>query len=135
MTVPKGTGKLDLRAEGPRDGAFRKNEEQPMETHFDAMQPQGDVSGEKVKEDLRTLMHDAEELLKVTAGDVSDKAKQARTRLAGALENAKATCARFEGKAKDAAKATDRVIRSHPYESIGLAFGVGLLVGVLLGRK
>lgn len=106
-----------------------------METHFDAMQTQGDVSGQKVKEDLRNLMHDAEELLKATAGDVSERAKQARTRLTGALENAKATCARLEDKAKDAAKATDRVIRSHPYESIGIAFGAGLLVGVLLGRK
>jgi len=33
------------------------------------------------------------------------------------------------------AKATDKVIREHPYESIGVAFGVGLLIGVLATRK
>jgi ElaB/YqjD/DUF883 family membrane-anchored ribosome-binding protein len=34
-----------------------------------------------------------------------------------------------------AAKATDRVIREHPYESIGAAFGVGLLLGLLVTRR
>jgi ElaB/YqjD/DUF883 family membrane-anchored ribosome-binding protein len=27
------------------------------------------------------------------------------------------------------------VIRDHPYESIGVAFGLGLLIGVLVARK
>jgi len=106
-----------------------------METHFDAMQPDSEISREKVKDDLRSLMTDAEELLKATAGDVSEKAKEARTRLAGALEKAKGTYRNLEGKTREAAKATDRVIRSHPYESIGIAFGVGLLIGVLVARK
>ena len=35
---------------------------------------------------------------------------------------------------REAAKATDQVIRGHPYESIGIALGVGLLIGVLAGR-
>ena len=37
--------------------------------------------------------------------------------------------------AKAAAKRADTVIRDHPYESIGIAFGIGLLVGVLVKRK
>ncbi|MBI5384510.1 MAG: DUF883 family protein [Verrucomicrobia bacterium] len=94
-----------------------------------------EVSREKVKEDLRTLARDAEELLKATAGDMSDKAKEARSRLSEALEKAKATCHRLEEKTVAAAKATDKVIRQHPYESIGIAFGVGLLIGVLVTRK
>jgi ElaB/YqjD/DUF883 family membrane-anchored ribosome-binding protein len=40
-----------------------------------------------------------------------------------------------EEKTTAAAKATDRTIREHPYESIGIAFGLGLLVGVLVARK
>lgn len=99
------------------------------------MQPDSDISREKVKDDLRSLMTDAEELLKATAGDVSEKAKEARTRLAGALEKAKGTYHNLEGKTREAAKATDRAIRSHPYESIGVAFGIGLLIGVLVARK
>ena len=34
-----------------------------------------------------------------------------------------------------AAKKADTIIRDHPYESIGVAFGVGLLLGVLVTRK
>ena len=33
------------------------------------------------------------------------------------------------------AKAADKTIRDHPYESIGVAFGLGLLIGVLVTRK
>ena len=34
-----------------------------------------------------------------------------------------------------AARATDKVIREHPYQTVGVAFGVGLLVGVLALRR
>ncbi len=107
-----------------------------METHFEAIQQsQGDPPGEKVKEDLRTLVHDAEDLLKATAGDMSEKAKEARSRLNAALDRAKETCRRLEEKTVAAAKATDKVIREHPYESIGVAFAAGLLIGVLVARR
>ena len=36
---------------------------------------------------------------------------------------------------KETAKKTDEAIRSHPYESMGIAFGVGILIGVLIGRR
>ena len=85
--------------------------------------------------DLKAVMRDSEELMKATAGQVGEKIGEVRNRLAAALESAKATCQRLEEKTVAAAKATDRTIRDHPYESIGIAFGVGLLVGVLVGRK
>src|SRR6266404_1756666 len=92
-------------------------------------------NAEKVLTDLKVLARDAEEMLKATAGQAGDKMSDVRTRLAGALESAKATCHRLEEKAVAGAKATDRVIREHPYESIGVAFGLGLLIGVLVGRR
>jgi ElaB/YqjD/DUF883 family membrane-anchored ribosome-binding protein len=107
-----------------------------METVFEEMQSaQGEVSREKVKEDLRVLVRDAEELLKATAGDVSEKAKEARSQLRETLEKAKVTCHRLQDRTVAAAKATDKVIREHPYESVGIALGVGLLIGVLVARK
>jgi ElaB/YqjD/DUF883 family membrane-anchored ribosome-binding protein len=106
-----------------------------METHFDSMQSETEISREKIKEDLRTLMHDAEALLKATASDMSDKARDARARLGEALEKAKVTCQKMEEKTIAAAKATDKVIREHPYQSIGVAFGIGLLIGVLASRR
>jgi ElaB/YqjD/DUF883 family membrane-anchored ribosome-binding protein len=85
--------------------------------------------------DLKAVVRDAEELMKVTAGQAGEKVAEMRSRLAAALEAAKTTCHRLEEKTVAAAKATDRTIREHPYESIGIAFGIGLLVGVLVTRK
>ena len=107
-----------------------------METIFQNMEDkQSDTPRERVKEDLRSLVQDAEDLLKATASDVSDKAKEARSRLGLTLEKAKATCHRLEEKTVASAKATDKVIRAHPYESIGVAFSMGILIGVLVGRR
>lgn len=89
--------------------------------------------------DLKALAADAEALLRVTADDASDKAKDARARLNAALEKAKSTCADLQERsvetAKEAVKKADDTIRAHPYESIAIAFGVGLLLGALLKRK
>jgi ElaB/YqjD/DUF883 family membrane-anchored ribosome-binding protein len=85
--------------------------------------------------DLKVVIRDAEELLKATAGEAGEKVKEVRARLATALESAKGTCERFQNFTEDAARSTDRVIREHPYESLGTAFGVGLLIGVLVGRR
>ncbi len=111
-----------------------------METYFDNLaQAQSVMARERVMQDLKTLARDSEALLLATAGDLSEKARGARARLAAALERAKATCADVQEQtiaaAKAAAKKTDIVIREHPYQSIGIAFGIGLLIGVLVTRK
>jgi ElaB/YqjD/DUF883 family membrane-anchored ribosome-binding protein len=111
-----------------------------METNFEAIEKaQGARARDRLMTDLKTLSHDAEDLLKATAGDVSEKTKEARARLGAALEKVKSTCHDMQenavASAKAAAKKADTVIRDHPYESIGVAFGVGLLLGVLAARK
>jgi len=97
------------------------------------------LARERVLTDLKTLTHDAEDLLKATVGDVSDRAKEARARMTAALERAKTTCEHLQEQtgatAKAAARKADSMIREHPYESIGIAFGVGLLLGLVLTRK
>jgi ElaB/YqjD/DUF883 family membrane-anchored ribosome-binding protein len=92
-------------------------------------------ANERLVRDLKAVVRDAEDLLKATAGQAGEKVSEVRSRLAAALESAKATCHRLEEKTVAAAKATDQTIREHPYQSIGIAFGVGLLVGVLVTRK
>lgn len=89
----------------------------------------------RLASDLKAVVQDAEELMQATAGQAGEEVSAVRSRLSAALESAKATCRRFEEKTIAAAKATDRTIREHPYESIGIAFGLGLLVGVLVARK
>jgi ElaB/YqjD/DUF883 family membrane-anchored ribosome-binding protein len=85
--------------------------------------------------DLKTVAHDAEELMKATANHAGEKVVELRERLSTALDSAKVTAQRLEDKTIEAAKATDRAVREHPYQSIGIAFGVGLLIGVLVARK
>ena len=63
------------------------------------------------------------------------KAEAIRERLADAATSARRTCQRLEDGAMDTAKAADRAVREHPYPSIGVAFGIGLLIGVLVTRK
>ena len=107
-----------------------------METDFASMeQAEERVTRQKLMEDLKVVVHDAEELMKATASDLGEKARDARVKLGATLESAKATCKKLEEKTVATAKAADRVIRDHPYQSIGIAFGVGLLVGVLVNRR
>ena len=51
------------------------------------------------------------------------------------VDDLKAVIQRAEEKAVERAKAADKVIRTHPYQTIGIAFGVGLLVGFLARRN
>ena len=106
-----------------------------METDFETMEDeQGDVRS-TIRESVRELVRDAEEMLRATAGDLSEKAKVARARLADAVERDKEAGEQLQEKTAEAAKATDKIIRAHPYESIGVAFGVGLLLGLLFTRR
>jgi ElaB/YqjD/DUF883 family membrane-anchored ribosome-binding protein len=92
-------------------------------------------STEKLLEDLRAVVRDGEELLKAGAQDLSERGLAARERLAAALEVAKETRRRLQERAVASAKATDRLIREYPYQSIGIAFGVGMLFGILVNRR
>lgn len=106
-----------------------------METCFQNIEDATQVNRQKVAEDLRTLIHDAEELLKTGVADAGGRTAEIKARLQSSVEKAKATARQLENKAIAGAKEADRVIRAHPYESIGVAFGVGLLIGVLVTRR
>jgi ElaB/YqjD/DUF883 family membrane-anchored ribosome-binding protein len=94
-----------------------------------------EASTEKLLRDLKAVVHDGEELLKAGARGLSDRGAAARERLAAALEVAKDTQRKLQQQVVSGAKATDKVIREHPYESVGLAFGIGVLLGILANRR
>ena len=58
-----------------------------------------------------------------------------RAKLEAATEKAKEVGERLKEQTVAAAKATDEVVREHPYQAIGIALGVGLLIGVVLARS
>ena len=101
-----------------------------METYFSNMTV-GDGTKEKLVQDLTTLVNDAEELVKATGGQLAGTSK---AELITALDRVKASCRRLQDRAVAGARSADQVIREHPYQSVGIAFGVGLLIGALVNR-
>ncbi len=69
------------------------------------------------------------------ATERGDKEKhELRAKLEAATEKAKEVCKRLQDETVAAAKATDKAVREHPYQAIGIAFGVGVLIGVVVSR-
>ena len=97
-----------------------------------------DVSKEKLMQDLRVVVTDAEELLRATAGQAGEKVAAARERIQENLAAAKARLVVAEeaviAKTKQAAKATDEYVHENPWKAVGIAAGAGLIVGMLISR-
>ena len=84
---------------------------------------------------MGTLAEDARALMAATADVAGEKVADARKRLAAALDNAKDIAGRVRDKAVEGAQAADEAVREHPYQAIGIAFGVGALIGYLASRR
>lgn len=91
---------------------------------------------EQIIEHISRLMAEAEAML---AGPVAEQASGKLADLKDRLTDARDRMSDMYGKARRnvvaGAKYTDQTIREYPYYSIGIALGVGVLVGVLLGRS
>jgi len=94
-----------------------------------------DKQRQSTSNDLGTLAEDARALMAATADVAGEKVSDARKRLAAALENGKEIFGRVKEKAVEGAKATDQAVREHPYPVIGIALGVGAVIGYLVARR
>jgi ElaB/YqjD/DUF883 family membrane-anchored ribosome-binding protein len=94
---------------------------------------------DKLMADLQLVLADAEALLAATAGDASGNVAELRERVKATLSRAKTGVmdaqAQVVDSAKAAAKATDGYVQENPWQSVGVAAGVGLLLGLLIGRR
>ncbi|MGC2165612.1 MAG: DUF883 family protein [Gallionella sp.] len=99
---------------------------------------ESDVSKEKLIQDVRLVVSDAEELLRATAGVAGEKIADARERIKENLTAAKARLVAAEdqlvARTKEAAKATDEYVHEHPWKAVGISAAVGVIVGMLIGR-
>ena len=97
------------------------------------------ISKDKLVSDLKVVVADAEELLKATASQAGEKAAELRSRLQDRLRDAKVRLADAEAAlidtTKAAARATDDFVHDHPWKAVGAAAAVGLVIGVLIGRR
>jgi len=85
--------------------------------------------------DMSQLAEDARALMVATADVAGEKVSEARKRLAAALDSGKEMYGRVRDQAVAGAKATDQAVHEHPYQAIGIAFGVGAILGYLASRR
>ena len=96
-------------------------------------------SKDKLMDDLRLVVADAEELLRVTANQAGEGAAAARARIQESLQVVQARMATAEDDliehARVAAKVTDQYVHDNPWQAIGISACVGAVVGMLIARR
>ncbi len=83
-------------------------------------------------DELRALIREAEEALSSAGNDEVD---ELRERLRGAVAEGQNMLHNLTDKVRYQAKRADEAIRSNPYQTIGIATGIGVLAGFLLSRR
>jgi ElaB/YqjD/DUF883 family membrane-anchored ribosome-binding protein len=94
-----------------------------------------DKQRQAISKDIGTLAEDVRALLAATVDVAGEKVVEARKRLAAALESGKEIYGRVQEKTVERARAVDETVRENPYQAIGIAFGVGALIGILAARQ
>jgi ElaB/YqjD/DUF883 family membrane-anchored ribosome-binding protein len=97
------------------------------------------VSKEKLMEDLRMVVADAEELLKATTNQAGEQIAAVRSKAGDSLRVAKARLADAQASAveriKRASQTPNDYVHENPWQSVGIAAAVGILIGVLISRQ
>lgn len=98
-----------------------------------------DVNTDQLVADLKAVMNDAEALLKATSTQTGEKIQEVRARAEQSLQQAKVRLTELERDARRRAQemtdATEGYVRDNPWQSVGIAAGVGLLLGLLMSRR
>ena len=99
----------------------------------------GEVTKEQLITDFKVVVADAEALLKATASQGGEKMAEVRAKAEASLRVAKDKMAEAQAallaKTKEAARATDVYVHENPWRAVGVAAGVGLVIGLLIGRR
>jgi ElaB/YqjD/DUF883 family membrane-anchored ribosome-binding protein len=94
---------------------------------------------ERLVGDLRSLIADAEELLRATTNQAGEAVAAARQKIEQSLIEGKKALSDAEQmviqRSKEAADIADDYVRENPWSAIGIAAGVGLIVGLLMRRS
>ena len=91
---------------------------------------------DKLVEDVKVLTKDVQDLLKATASVVGERATVARGKVESSLKVAQEKLGEVQQnariKGREAAVAADEYVRDNPWNAVGIAAGVGFLVGLVL---
>lgn len=98
-----------------------------------------EVTTDQLVADLKTVMQDAEALLKATSTLTGEKIQEVRARAEESLRQAQTRLTEVEEeamrRAREIAEAADEYVHENPWQSVGIAAGIGLVLGLLLGRR
>ena len=98
-----------------------------------------EATRDELLSDFKALIGDAEALLRATTDQAGETVSAVRQRIEQRLEEGKKSVAEAEAllleRTKEAAKTADVYVRENPWNAVGLAAGVGLVVGLLVARK
>ena len=98
-----------------------------------------EAARDRLFDDFKKVIDDAEELLNITANETGVKIVALRERAEQNLREAKRKLNALEGdllvQTKAAAKATDQLVHDNPWQAVAIAAGVGLLFGMLSSRR
>ncbi len=96
-------------------------------------------SQQRLAQDIRAVVDDAEALLRLAVRDAGQGYDDAVSKLERSLKTARAELETIEEAvmetARSAGRATDEFVRSNPWQSIGIGAGIGLLLGMLIARR
>jgi ElaB/YqjD/DUF883 family membrane-anchored ribosome-binding protein len=97
------------------------------------------VTKEQLISDFKVVIADAEALIKATANQGGEAVVNLRAKAEESLAVAKVKLGEAQDalveKGKIAAQATDDYVHEKPWHAVGIAAGVGLVVGLLIGRR
>src|SRR5882724_3121865 len=100
---------------------------------------EGFMTTEKLFADLQALARDAEALLHATTGLAGEKIQAVRSKAEETLKQAQTRLSAVEDdamrRAKEIAGAAEGYVRENPWQAVGVAAGIGLLLGLLLSRR
>jgi ElaB/YqjD/DUF883 family membrane-anchored ribosome-binding protein len=85
--------------------------------------------------ELQTLIEESEKLLTSSASLVGEEAETLRGQIALKLQQARDSVTRVRDRTQPAFEATESYIGGHPWQTVAISAGFGLVVGLLLGRR
>ena len=88
-----------------------------------------------IRNDIGTLAEDARALMTATADVAGEKVSDARKRLAAAQERSKDIYGQVRDKAVEGVRVADTVVRDNPYQAIGIALGIGAVIGYVVASR
>ena len=90
---------------------------------------------QKIENDIGSLSDHARALVVATADIAEEHVQEARERLSAALDRGKTMGTRFRDQATARTRACNLAVHQKPYPAIGIAVGLGALLGYLAVRE